>query len=157
MNVTLNAIRIHSPCEDGWRTLLAHLGKTKADDEPVSLLTVLESNGLDDAIWCLRALPEGYDGRVRLLLCDIAERALRYVPDGEDRPRQAIEVARRYAQGEAAEEELAAAWAAARAAARAAAWAAAWAAACAVAWAAARDAERAEQERIFRKWLADHE
>ena len=52
---TLAEIRAHGPCEGGWTKLLAHLGKTKADDEPLALLTVLESNGLDDALWCLRA------------------------------------------------------------------------------------------------------
>ena len=52
---TLNEIRAHAPCKEGWEKLLAHLGKTKSDDEPLPLLTVLESNGLDDALWCLRA------------------------------------------------------------------------------------------------------
>ena len=37
---TLNAIRKASPCEKGWLKLLKHLGKTKADDEPLDLLTV---------------------------------------------------------------------------------------------------------------------
>ena len=56
---TLAAIRAQSPCEDGWRTLLAHLGKTAADDEPLPLLTVLNSNGLDDALWVLScAMPD---------------------------------------------------------------------------------------------------
>ena len=52
---TLNEIRALSPCKEGWKNLLAHLGKTKADDEPLPLLTILESNGLEDALWCLRA------------------------------------------------------------------------------------------------------
>ena len=52
---TLNKIRQKRPCSDGWIKLLAHLGKTKADDDPVTLRTVLDSNGLDDALWCLRA------------------------------------------------------------------------------------------------------
>lgn len=51
---TLNQIRSHSPCADGWAKLLKHLNKTGPDDKPLSLLTVLNSNGLDDAIWCLR-------------------------------------------------------------------------------------------------------
>jgi hypothetical protein len=56
---TLAAIRAQSPCENGWRTLLAHLGKTAADDEPLPLLTVLDSNGLDDALWVLScAMPD---------------------------------------------------------------------------------------------------
>ena len=60
MKTTLNAIRAHSPCKDGWEKLLTHLGKTRPDDDPLDLLTVLESNGLDDAIWCLRAVT-GHD------------------------------------------------------------------------------------------------
>ena len=93
------------------------------------------------------------------MACDCAERSLRFVPAGEDRPRLAIEAARRWADdpteenldaaGAAAWAARAAAWAtgaagAARAAwaARAAAWAA-WDAARAAAWAAgdAGDAE----------------
>ena len=56
---TLAAIRAASPCEDGWRKLLGTLGKTSADDEPLALLTVLDSNGLDDALWVLSyAMPD---------------------------------------------------------------------------------------------------
>ena len=54
---TLNKIRDAHPCEEGWTKLLRHLDKTKADDEPLALLTILESNGLDDALWCVRTLP----------------------------------------------------------------------------------------------------
>jgi hypothetical protein len=165
--VTLNAIRANRLCGDGWTKLLRHLGKTKADDEPLPLLTILESNGIDDALWCLRALPEEYEPACQMLACDFAEAVLpifeRDRPD-DDRPRNAIETARRYARGEATREELAAAGATAGAAARAAAWdaagaaasdaasdaagaaagaaarAAAWATASAAAWDAARDA-----------------
>ena len=85
----------------------------------------------------------------RLFACDCAEHVLsiyeREYPD-DGRPRKAIEVARRFADGEATPEELAAAeraaWAAARAAAERAAWAAARDAAERAAWAAARDAAR---------------
>ena len=56
---TLAAIRAASPCEDGWRKLLGSLGKTGADDEPLDLLMVLDSNGLDDALWVLScAMPD---------------------------------------------------------------------------------------------------
>jgi hypothetical protein len=56
---TLKRIRAAGPCEDGWCKLLAHLGKTKADDEPLDLLTVLDSNGIDDALWVLSyAMPD---------------------------------------------------------------------------------------------------
>jgi hypothetical protein len=56
MKTTLNLIRSHSPCTSRWEKLLKYLGKTKADDEPLSIATILESNGLDDAVWCLRAV-----------------------------------------------------------------------------------------------------
>ena len=103
------------------------------------------------------------------LACDFAESALIYVPDGEDRPRIAIETKRKWLRGEATDDELAAASAAARAAwiaasatesaARAAASAAAWAAAVTVpimfvAWAAraaASAAARAAQCDMIRK------
>jgi hypothetical protein len=60
MKTTLNKVRSHSPCEAGWKKLLNTLGKTKADDEELSILTILNSNGIEDAIWCFRAV-EGYD------------------------------------------------------------------------------------------------
>ena len=56
---TLNRIRSAGPCREGWVKLLKHLGKTEADDEPLDLLTVLDSNGLDDALWVLSfAMPD---------------------------------------------------------------------------------------------------
>ena len=52
---TLTEIRKHHPCKYGWEKLLKHLGKTKADDQILTLQTVLESNGMNDALWCLLA------------------------------------------------------------------------------------------------------
>ena len=43
MNTTLNQIRDESPCTSGWKKLLTHLGKTQADDEAISILTILDS------------------------------------------------------------------------------------------------------------------
>jgi len=65
MYTTLNEIREHSPCHDGWTNLLRTPNKTKADDEPVSIIQVLDSNGLDDALWCLRAV-KGHNRDIRL-------------------------------------------------------------------------------------------
>jgi hypothetical protein len=92
------------------------------------------------------------DPRLRLMACDFAEAVLIYVPAGEDRPRRAIECARRFAAGDATRAEMDAAGAAgdaARDAAGAAAWAAraaAWAAAGAAARAAARAAAGAARD-----------
>lgn len=107
--VTLNDIRKHLPCPDGWAKLLKHLGKTKPDDEHLSLETILKSNGLDDAVWCLRALPETMSAAIRLLAYDFAAGSLKYVPQDEERAKQAIEVTRKYAVGEDTELALIAA------------------------------------------------
>ena len=154
ITITLNEIRKHSPCEDGWQKLLKHLGKTKADDEPLKFSTVLKSNGVDDAYWCLRALPEEHHSKLRLLVCDCAERVLpifeRALPN-DSRPRDCIETARKFTNNEATKEELAAARDAARAATRDAgdaAWAAAWAAR-----AAAGDAEHKAQGKLLIKYF----
>ena len=144
MKTTLNKIRSHSPCKDGWEKLLAHLGKTKADDEPLSLLTVLDSNGLADALWCLRAVT-GHDREIRLYAVWCARQVQHLMTD--PRSVAALDVAERHSNGEATDRELAAAQDAAKAAvwdvaeaaaARAAACAAAWVAERDVAWAAAR-------------------
>jgi hypothetical protein len=90
----------------------------------------------------IRPLPGCNERILRLFACRVAEDVLplyeaKY-PD-DDRPRKAIETARRYADGQATDGELDAAWdaawAAARDAARAAARAAAQAAAQDAAWA----------------------
>ncbi len=130
MQTTLNKIRQHSPCANGWKKLLAHLGKTQADDEPVSIATVIESNGFDDALWCLRAV-EGRDREIRMYAVWCARQVQHLMTDA--RSLAALDVAERFANGEASGEELASAWAAARAAASAAASAAAGVAARAAA------------------------
>ena len=127
ITTTLNKIREHTPCEDGWTDLLKHLGKTKADDDVLKFSTIADSNGIDDAVWCLRSICPEHDKEVRLFAADCAEAVLHVFeserPD-DDRPRKAIEAARAYANGEISEGELAAASDAARDA-RDAAWAAA--------------------------------
>jgi hypothetical protein len=125
MKTTLNAIRAHQPCSDGWKKLLQHLGKTEADDEPLSIKTILNSNGLDDALWCLRAV-DGYDKEMRLLAVAYARQVQHLMTD--PRSIAALDVVERHAHGQASDDELAAAAAAAGAAARDAAWDAAWAA-----------------------------
>ena len=115
MKTTLNAIRKHEPCADGWEKLLTYLGKTKADDEPLAITTIIDSNGLDDAIWCLQAV-EGYDKEIRLYAVWCARQVQHLLTD--QRSLDALDVAERYANGDATDAELTAA--------RDAAWAAAW-------------------------------
>ena len=119
MQTTLNKIREHGPCVEGWEKLLRHLGKTKADDEPLPIINVLDSNGLDDALWCLRAV-SGHDREIRLFAVWCARQVEHLMED--ERSKNALTVAERFANGEATTKELDAASAAASAAARAAAW-----------------------------------
>ena len=126
---TLNKIRPHSPCAPGWEKLLTHLGKTLADDEPLSFAVILESNGLDDALWCCRCAPE-YDKDWRLFSVWCARQVQHLISD--PRILNAIDVAERFANVLASRAELAAAWTATKAAELDAAWAA------------ARDAQKAQ-------------
>jgi len=167
MKTTLNKIRTKKPCAYGWQKLLAYLGKRKADDEALSIITILDSNGLDDALWCLRAV-ENHDREIRLYAVWCARQVQHLMTD--KRSLEALDVAERFANGLATADDLAAASDAARsamaaagavrgaamaavaaagavrgaasAAARSAmaAWAAAWDAAWAAAWDAAWEA-----------------
>ena len=139
LTTTLNAIREHSPCSEGWRKLLAHLGKTESDDEPLTFATIIESNGLDDAIWACRSAPQ-YAKEWRLFAVWCARQVQHLMTD--PRSIAALDVAERHANGTATDTELDAAGAAAREAARAAARAAAGDAAGDAAGAAARAAQK---------------
>ena len=144
MKTTLNKIKQYSPCKNGYKKLLTYLGKTKTDDEPLYFSTILESNGLSDTIWCFRAAPE-YNQEWRLFAVFSARQVAHLMLDS--RSINALEVAEKFAMGNASNDELVTARSAALAAARDAAWdaasGAAGAAAGAAAWAAARDAARA--------------
>jgi len=153
---TLAHIRAASPCREGWEKLLTHLGKTKADDEPLPLLTVLDSNGLDDALWVLSfAMPD--DRLARHFQAWCAEQVLHLFEaerPNDTRVRGQIAMLR---NDDATDKDRAAArdaaWDAAGAAARASAWAAAGAAAWDAAWDAAGAAARDAQEKQLRKMI----
>ncbi len=162
LNTTFTLLKLAGACgqkrgsDAGYDKLAHHLGGVTAYGKttPIPLTVILDSNGLDDALWCLSAvLPEEEQERdklARLLACDYAEHVLHIYeakyPD-DQRPRRAIEVARRYAMGDASRTELAAAWSAAGSA-GSAAWSAAWSAASAA------SAERAWQEQRLREALS---
>lgn len=117
MITTLERIRAESPCTEGWSKLLSFLGKTKADNEPLPLSAILESNGLDDTLWCFRAV-KGFDREQRLFAVWCARQVEHIMTDRKSL--EALAVAERYANGLASAEELAAAHAAANAAAKSA-------------------------------------
>lgn len=81
---TLQQIRDLHPCREGWEMLLRHLRKTKADDEPLPLTTILKSNGLADALWCLRTLGSEYQHLLVDFAYDCAQATLaRYKAHGD--------------------------------------------------------------------------
>jgi len=163
--VTLADLRKHEACVSGYNKVVRMLqGKefTEAEGEreahirykhtdPVSLADIAKNNGIDDALWALRCV-EGVDRDARLFAVWCARQVQHLMED--QRSIDALDVAEKYANGKATDEELSsardAAWYAARdaawSAARDAAWGAArdaaWDAAREAAWGAARDAAR---------------
>lgn len=170
MQTTLRKIRAAGPCgmrlDDGKRVgylkLRHYLGKGYGDDTPIDIATILDSNGLDDALWCLRAV-DGRAREMRLYAVWCARQVQHLMAD--QRSINALDVAVRHANGTATDDELAAARDAALAAAlaaaasddaretaRAYAWASAWNDAWAAARAAAaRDAARDVQAKELRR------
>ena len=117
ITTTLRQIRQHSPCREGWRTLLSALGKVEADDEPLPLTTILQSNGLDDALWCLRTIT-GYDKEmIRFALACVQE--VRHLMT-DQRSLNALDAVERHLESPLSRQELDVVLAAARAAAKAA-------------------------------------
>jgi len=150
---TLNRIREHDPCVEGWKKLLQHLGKTEADDEPLPFSVIVESNGRTDALWACRTVPE-HDREWRLFAVWCARQVQHLITD--QRSRDAINVAERFALGAATKNELNAAFDAAWSAARGAACDAARGATWSAAWSAARDAaqDAAQDAAWFAAWSA---
>ncbi len=157
MKTTLKQIRAARPCgltlqygeRVGYLKLQHYLGKARSDNTPVSIATIIDSNGIDDAIWCLSTV-KGQDRVIRLFGVWCANQVRHLVTD--KRSITALDVAERFANGLTTRAELDvardAAWDATRAAAlasaalastarrnaaEAATWAAAWASGTAVA------------------------
>lgn len=128
-SVTLKQLRDGGACYEGYNKVVCALKGTKFTDEiaekecyirfahkdPITLLSILDSNGFEDALWCLRVIPEcERDARLFAVWC--ARQSQHLMTD--QRSIDALDVAERFANGNATQEELDAAWAAARAAAR---------------------------------------
>lgn len=115
LHTNLALLRRSGACPTGYRKLVKYLGGSRqyGIETPIPLDIVLESNNLEDALWCLRAvLPEQQqsgDRLSQLLACDYAEHVLpiweaAYPTDM--RVRNYIDTVRRYNRAEASVEEL---------------------------------------------------
>lgn len=131
ITTTLAKIRAHRPCGlkrgsgEGYDLLRKNLGKNYGDDTPITFSQIVESNGLDDALWCLRSVCSNHEKDVRLFAADCAERVLPLFESTfpkDKRPKEVIQAARDFSEGKITREELDAALYAARAAAGDAAW-----------------------------------
>ena len=148
---TLQALRDNHACERGYNLIANHVGRDFAG--PIDLETILDNNGLDDAIWALRATEGGRELAIAFAIycaepyyTDPAWRewATNWM-NGTDRTPASAERAANaayaaYAAADAAYAAARAAYAAARAA-----YAAAYAAST------ARAAERTRQVEVFCK------
>jgi len=106
LTTTLNNIRAHSPCTEGWTKLLAGLNKTQADDEPLPYAHILEINGLADTLWCMRAEPQHRRVWAEFALWCACE--VKHIMK-DDRSLHALETVRRYLDGHANSSEVQAA------------------------------------------------
>ena len=150
--ITLSVVRSFNPCAEYTDDRISELLGLRGWLTPLEVCDLPIS--VEDKFWLLlrKEFLSAID--LRLFACDCAQRVMHLVPDGEDRPQMAIDVAIGYAMGTVDDTDLAAAsdaaWDAAwdaGAAAKAAASDAAWAAAGAAASAAARAAAGAAAEK----------
>ena len=129
LTTTFKLLRKNDACRHRYAVLRKAL-KGRRDNEPIGIVEVLDHNGLDDALWALRAVPDEQaaerDRLARLFACQCVRQVWNLLDDSS---RATVEVAERYAFGEATLDDMAAARAAAAAAASAYAAAAAYAAA----------------------------
>lgn len=101
MKLTTNIIMKHNPCgictngRTGISKLLKHLHQDSANDDEFTLIDVLNFNGIDDAIWCLRCF-DYLD--YCLFLAYVAESVLHIYENrfNSKAPRKAIEGIRDY-------------------------------------------------------------
>ena len=126
---------LHEPVKDHYtpteRQRMIDAVRVEVGDRPLPLLEILDRCGMSDLHRAAQFVPpeqEAERDRVfRLLACDYAEESLptwdAFAPT-DHRVRDCIATMRRYAVGEATEEERSAAWSAAESAAGSAAWSA---------------------------------
>ena len=144
--VTLADLRKSGACYSGYNKVVRALQVRPftADDaeresyilyahkDPVTIESIFESNGVDDALWALRCVKDN-DRDLRLYAVWCARQVEHLMTD--KRSKNALDISERFANGDATEKDLNAA----RAAAGDAEWAAAWDAAGAAAGAAQKE------------------
>lgn len=106
---TLNRIQECELSDSDWGALLSYLGKTDADDTPLSLLTILEAVGLSGAVWILRAVDGPAcerDARLFAVRCARQEQHLLHSEPTMKAAIEALDVAEWHGVGAATDDEL---------------------------------------------------
>jgi hypothetical protein len=156
---TITDIRALGPCYDPVTGLNNRGERVNAgflpEDWTGTALNILAVTAIpaEDRLWVVLRAGWIDDRRLRLFAVWCARQALALIANPDPRSVAACDVAERYANGQATDDELSAAWAAAWAAAWDAAWDAARAAARAAAWDAAGDAAKKWQLARLRMYL----
>ena len=140
----LKLLKEQSACSSGLARLIASLPPNYPEDKSISLAHILESNGLNHALWALRSTTVDSRKIAARMAIEFAFQVLnnfekRFPKD--KRPRTALEQAVAFLDGKITLKELKEAVEAVGAV--EAAWATAWTAEEAAAWEAARAAEAA--------------
>ena len=102
MKTTLNKIRESKISRAEWKELLTCLGKKKADDEELSLVTIIDCIGVYGAAWCLCEI-DGYI-KEKILFATWCARQCQHMMG--DKSLFALKVAERFAHGKASQAEL---------------------------------------------------
>lgn len=112
LHTTLKLCKVNKACTDGYRTLKKSLPKDHKKTDLIPLTHVIESNGLEDALWALRATVEDSDYLARAFAIWCARECLQYwekeYPD-DDRVKNCIDIAEQYNNGQANDDDLQAA------------------------------------------------
>ena len=120
--VTLKQLRENKACVSGYNKVVCALKGIEyteretyirfKHDAPISLVSILESNGLDDALWCLRVNDAEWSRDSRLFSVWCARQVQHLMTDA--RSINALDIAEKFANGEATQDDLDAARDAAR-------------------------------------------
>lgn len=102
LTTTRRLLVSNQACVAGYKTLIDSLGNDWPREQPINLLHILESNGVQDMMWCLRATEQDCTRERYLISADMAESVLHVFTDqrpDDDRPALAIHAARSTADG----------------------------------------------------------
>lgn len=107
MKTTLQKILKNISCESQRKEFLRKLGKKESDNCKIEILEILDLNGFDDALWSLRGV-DGYERELRLFAVWCGRRVQENIKD--QKSIDAINIAEKFANGEASESDLLQVW-----------------------------------------------